>query len=401
MTKHLGWLLVVSLCTLGNGYGADWPHYRGPDGNGISPETGLNLNWAEREPQILWKMDMHDDGYAGPAVADGVLYIVDHIEDNDVVRAHDVATGELKWQFVYPAPGKKNYGFARATPAVDEGLVYTVSREGVVHCLRIDNGQPVWSRDVPKEAGSKLPSWAVAVSPVIDGDIVLVGAGGPGPYLVALNKKNGAPVASGGGTDQLGYSTPVKATINGKEQYLLFTGEGLVGVDPANFAALWKVEWKTRYDVNAADPLPVGPDRVFISSGYNRGCGVVQVRGNQAELVWENKEIQAHFSCGIVVDGMVYSTGDPGYLVCLNPQNGRAVWKEKGFQKGGLVGVQGHMIVADGAGGELTVVEINPREYVAKGSIKPLGGQTWTAPIVADKKLIVRNTKELAVLDLR
>ena len=58
------------------------------------------------------------------------------------------------------------------------------------------------------------------------------------------------------------------------------------------------------------------------------------------------------------------------------------------------------MIVANGGNGELTVVELNPKAYVAKGTIQPLGGQTWTAPIVADKKLVVRNTKALAVLDL-
>ncbi len=399
MNRSWMFLAMVGLA-LGQVSAADWPQYRGPDRNGISPETGLQLDWRERAPKLLWQAEMHDGGYAGPAVANGVLFIVDHVGDDDIVRAQNLTTGLKIWEFAYAAPTKDNYGFACSTPAVDEGLVYTVSRQGAVHCITADKGQLVWRRDVSKEVGAKLPDWQVAVSPVIDGDIVLVPGGGPGPYLVALNKKTGVPLASGGGVDKLGYSTPVIATLNGAKQYLLFTAEGLVGVNATTLEPVWKQEWKTRYDVNAADPIQVGPDRVYITSGYNRGCGVVQVRGSEAELVWENREIQAHFSCSILHEGMIYGTGDPGNLVCLDPRTGRAIWKQRGFQKGGLVGVQGHMIVANGGNGELTVVELNPKAYVAKGTIKPLGGQTWTAPIVADKKLVVRNTKALAVLDL-
>ena len=380
---------------------ADWPWFLGPEQNNQSRETGINTDWAAKPPPVLWTADLGDEGYAGPSVAGGVIYILDHEDDEDVVKAFNLDTGDLTWTFRYEARGKDNYGFARATPSVQDGRVFTMSRDGVVHALDAATGRKLWRRDIIKDVKGVAPKWKVSSSPVLDGERVIVTAGGKNAHLVALDRKTGRTVWEGGGSAASGYATPVIATLDGERQYLVFDAEGVGGVRTRDGALLWHSPWETKYDVNAASVVPLGNDRVFISSGYSRGCSVLEVKNGKARTVWENKEMNAHWSTPVLVGGYLYGTGDPGFLMCLDPRDGATTWKEKGFEKGGVLGIDGHLIAADGKQGDIVLVECTPEAYREKGRIKPLGGQTWVAPIVADGRMVVRNREKLAVIDLR
>jgi outer membrane protein assembly factor BamB len=391
---------IVAILMAGMSYADDWPQFRGPNADGISAETGINRDWAKKAPATLWTVPLHDKGYSGPAVARGKLFIVDHKDGEDIVLAFDLASGDERWRFSYKAPGDENHGFARSTPVVEGKRVYTISRAGVVHCLNVDSGKKIWRHDSLSAAKGKPPRWGVSNSPVIDGNRLIVPGGGKGAHVLALNKLNGAVLWKGGETAKLGYATPVLTKISGRAQYLIFSAKGLSGIRPSNGDVLWSHAWPTKYDINAATPIHVGDGLIFISSGYKTGCSAVQVKGSKVNEVWRSKDMNAHFSTPILVDGYIYGTGDPGYLMCLDPKTGDVKWKEKGFEKGGLVGIDGHMIVLSGDQGDAVLVEITPEAYREKGRVRPLGGQSWVAPVVSDKRLIIRNRERLAVLDL-
>src|SRR6185503_3054997 len=157
-------------------------------------------------------------------------------------------------------------------------------------------------------------------------------------------------------------------------------------------------------NVNAATPIVIG-ESVFVASGYGKGCGLYKIDGGKAEQVWANKEIKAHFNSPILLDGFIYGVGDPRTLVCLDPKTGVAAWKQDGFEKGGVVAVDGTIIAVNGASnaGDVIMVKIDPKAYTELGRIKPIpgGGQSWAPPVVADGKLFVRNQKELVCLDLK
>lgn len=382
------------------GRGADWPNFRGPNRDGISPETGINFDWAGKPPKILWTVPLSDDGYSGPSAANGTVYIVDHRKNSDVVLALDLKTGRERWQFPYSVRGREHYGFARSTPAVEDGRIYTISRDGVVHCLEAALGKKVWRCDALDEVKGKAPKWGVSHSPVIEGGMLIVPGGGKDAHVLGLNKETGKILWQGGGTARLGYATPVVAEIEQRKQYVVLHGKGLIGIDSKTGERIWSQKWKTNYDVNASTPLVLDNGSVFITSGYKTGCALVKVAGDQATIAWDSDKMNAQFSSPILVNGLIYGTSDPGYLICMEPSTGNVRWKHKDFQKGGLVGVDGHMIVLDGHDGDAALVEITPEQYREKGRIKPLGGQTWVAPIIADKKLIIRNRKQLAVVDL-
>src|SRR4051812_44915414 len=102
---------------------SDWPNFRGPNHDGISDEKLANKDWKAKPPKELWRIALGDDGYAGPSVAGGKLFIIDHKDMRDIVRAVDTKTGKDVWTFPYDDTDKSNYGFARATPTYDSGRV--------------------------------------------------------------------------------------------------------------------------------------------------------------------------------------------------------------------------------------------------------------------------------------
>ena len=380
------------------GTGTQWPRFRGVDGDGIAADTGINKDWGSREPRTLWQETLGDRGFAGPSVAAGKVFIIDHSSDRDIVRALSLDGGKEVWRFEYQDTASENYGFARSTPTYDDGKLYTLSRLGKLHCLDAESGQQVWVRDLVAEFGGQRPQWDYAASPLVDGKALIVCPGGE-TGVAALDKTSGATLWTGGIGGPPGYATPVPATLAGKRQYVIFAGTVLYAVATDSGQTLWQTPWKTEYDVNAATPI-IMEDFVFVTSGYNVGCGLFRIQARGASAAWKTPEIQSHFNTPVYVDGFLYGIGDPGNLVCVNPQDGSATWKQQGFEKGGVCCVDGVILAVDGKGGDVVMAAAEPQAYRELGRINPLGGQSWTAPIVADGKLILRNTKAVAAIDL-
>lgn len=379
---------------------ADWPRFLGPNANGVSPETGINKNWNEQPPTLLWKVDLTDDGYAGPAVANGVVFIVDHLGKDDILRALDLKTGREYGRYTYADAASSNYGFSRATPLITGNRLYYISRLGRAICLDAKSGKLVWERDLIADFKGRRPGWDFAMSPIIDDGKLIVSPGGPNAGVAALNPETGATIWAGGGSDVPGYATPVVATINGKKQYVTFTTAALMAVDPANGARLWSFPWKTGADVNAATPIVIG-NSVFITTNYGHGSALVDITPNGPQARWANPQIQSRFTTPIYLGGYLYTTTEANQLLCIVPATGEVKWRQQGFEWGGLCAVDGTLIVCDGRSGDVVMVAASPDGYRELGRIKPLGGQSWTAPIVADGKLLVRNKKALACLALK
>jgi outer membrane protein assembly factor BamB len=276
-------------------------------------------------------------------------------------------------------------------------MVYTISHSGLVHCLDEQTGAKVWARDIQADFAGQRPNWGYSMSVAIDGDAAIVCPGGPNASVVKLDRQTGETIWAGGGSDVPGYATPIIAELFGLKQYVVFTNVSVIGVQAETGALVWRVPWETT--VNVATPLVFG-NYIFITSGYGHGCAMVEVTAQGAAIRWENKEIQAHFNSPLGYGGQIYGIGDPGFLVCLDPATGNVLWKQPGFEKGGLCAVDGVLIGLAGDSGAVVMASASPAGYEELGRFTPLGGQSWTAPIVANGRLIVRNRQALASFDL-
>ena len=238
----------------------EWARWRGPNADGISPETGWDAAALAGAPKSVWKVNV-GKGNSAVSVSQGRVYTMGSTGAQDVVRCLDAGDGKEVWNFPYSCP-EGDYNGPRATPVLDEGSVFTVSREGQVHCLDAAKGRLKWTRHLAKDLKARLPKWGFAGSACVEGNVVLFNACASG---VALDKKTGRNVwtsAPGIG----GYATPVVFKIGAKPVVAVFGEKAFYLVDFASGRPFGSHPWVTEYDVNAADPAVSGTT-VFITSG--------------------------------------------------------------------------------------------------------------------------------------
>ena len=392
--------LICFTACLAAAQGSDWPCFRGLNADGISPERGINKDWNQKTPKTLWKIALSDNGYAAPAVANGKLYIVDHQGAEDIVRALDAATGKDIWRFAYADATVNRNGFTVNTPLVLGDKVYVSSRKGKIHCLNAATGEKLWGRDLASEYASKPPSWEFCASPVADNQALILGVSGTQVGVVTLDKDTGKTLWESGPL-KVSYSSPVVATIQGHKQYLILGVEGLYSLDSATGKELWQVPWPTKFGgKKGPTPIPLG-DRIFVATTDGGDTGVVDLSSGAPVMAWKHKEMQDHFSSPIFYHGHIYGSSDPKFLICVDPADGKILWKQEAGQYASILGIDDTVIALTGDKGELIMLDAAAPEYKELGRFTPLGGRSWASPIVANGCLYVRNQKELACIDLK
>ena len=267
------------LCLVSVGVGRaeekqDWPQFRGPTRDGISKETKWNPKALEGGAKVLWKANV-GEGWSSVSVSGDKVFTMGWKDDQDTVYALNVKDGKEAWKYSYPCQ-KCDYAGPRATPVTDGKVVYSLSHAGDLFCLSAQDGKVIWKKNVVSELGASVPRWNLAGSPVIQGELLLVNAGESG---MALNRKTGEKVWSSGAGPG-GYSAPVVFKHEGKDCVAVFGAKAVYGVELATGRRLWSSAWETRYDVNAADPIFLD-GKLFISSGYDRGCALLDIKGDQ------------------------------------------------------------------------------------------------------------------------
>jgi outer membrane protein assembly factor BamB len=231
------------------------------------------------------------------------------------------------------------------------------------------------------------------------GELLLLNMGASG---LALDKKTGNVVWKSAGDSS--YASPVPFTLAGKRRVALFAANGLVVVDLADGHEIASYEWKTLQNANCADPVIVG-EAIFISSGYGRGCALIDVGGGDATVRWK-KGFECHFASPVLVGDCLYVLAGSGWmradLVCVSAKDGSLRWKEKDVGSGGLVVADGKLLILSRRG-DLILAEASPIAYTELGRAKVfLTGACWNGPVLSDGQVYVRNENgTLVCLGLR
>jgi outer membrane protein assembly factor BamB len=397
LLEMLRWLFLPILWTLPEG-GTDWPRWRGPDGNGISKETEWRPQALVPAPKVLWRNTV-GVGHSSLIITGGRLYTMGNQGARDFVYCLDPEKGKLIWQFSYPCPAG-NFPGPRATPALDGGFLYTLSRNGHAFCLEADTGKVKWAKDLIKDFGAKNTDYGITGSPLVVGDAVVYNASASG---IALQKSTGEKVWASA-SELCAFASPVPVTYRSKDCAAVFSAGGLFIVDVRTGDRLTSYSWRTSFDGNAADPLRVD-GKLFITSAWEHGCALLELREGGLSPVWENKNLRGHLASPIYLDGHIYGIDDNtpnGQLRCLEAATGQLKWAQKGgFEN--LMIAAGKILAIDKKG-FLIVAEAAPAAYkeIARAAVLGNKAKNWTAPVLAGGLLYCRNGDgDLVCLDLR
>ncbi len=381
----------------------DWSDFRGPNREGKYAGPALLASWPVEGLTPLWKQPV-GEGYASFVVSGGRAFTIEQRGEREVVAAYDVRTGRQLWTNAWQARLREFMGGdgPRATPTIFEGLVYALGAEGELRALEVLTGRVVWRTNILEDANANNVQWGMSGAPLIVADTVVVHPGGPnGKSVIAYNRRTGTRVWSSL-NDQAGYASPALVTLAGVRQLLVFTASRLVGLTPESGELLWDHSWRTQADINAAQPLVVGPNRVFLSSGYGVGAAVLEIArtGDSFTVreIWRNVRLKNRFNSSVVHNGFLYGF-DESILACVDAATGELKWKGGRYGYGQLV-LSGDRLIVLTEEGELVLVRATPERHDELARFPAISGKTWNHPAITDGILLIRNLREMAAFDL-
>jgi outer membrane protein assembly factor BamB len=389
-----------------------WPAFRGPNRDGISPETTpLARTWGPAGPRELWSVDV-GEGYGGTAVANGCVYLIDYDREGkkSALRCLSLADGREIWRFAYPLTVKRNHGMTRTVPSVSGAFVVAIDPKCHVVCVDAATGELRWSINLVREFGATVPQWYAGQCPMIDGDRVILAPGGNGALLIAVELATGKLVwKTPNPRDwKMTHSSIMPMDWAGQRMYVYCGSGGVAGVAAKDGALLWDTtDWKISI-ANVPSPLVLEQGRIFLSGGYNAGSMMLELREDAGKVVPHTvfrlppETFGATQHSPVVLDGRLYGIRANGHFVCLDPQ-GKVVWSSGAAGQFGL----GPFLIAGGLGfalndnGLLSLFEAPAEKFNLLARAQVLKGrESWGTMALAGGRLIVRDFTKVVCLDV-
>jgi outer membrane protein assembly factor BamB len=391
MNRSLPLLLAVCWLAVTDVRATDWYRWRGPEQTGVSREKDLPESWSP-DPKVennnfVWRAPY--GSRSTPIVMNGRVYIINDsgagINEQERVMCFDADTGKLEWEqkfnvFLTDIVSDR-VGWTNLAGDPETGNVYAHGVQGLLICFNGKDGKIIWSHSLTEEYGRISGYGGRVVSPVVDGDLMILGMmnaswgdqGRGGNRFLAVDKRTGEVVwwgVTGGPTKDTYYSTPTVAVIGG--QRLLLSGGGDGGVHAFKVRTGEKV-WSYFFGSGAINCSPVvDGDMVYIGHGDENPDSNLQgrviclngakVENGQPALVWERPGIKVKFASPILDQGRLYVCDEVARLYCLDTATGKPLWK-KPFAYGR--NCMGSPVLADG---KIYVGEVQSKFHILKPS---------------------------------
>ena len=407
---------------------ADWPEWRGSGRDGVWREKGIVQKFEDGQLPVIWRTEIAN-GYSGPTIADGRLYVTDRLTSpKEVERVHcfDAMTGEKIWSYSYECKYQK-VGYPdgpRAAVTIADGRAYSLGTTGNLFCFDAAKGNILWSKNLKLEYEIKVPVWGIAAAPLVEENLVIVHVGGKdNACLIAFDKVSGEERWCAL-DEPASYSAPIIIEQAGKRVLVCWTGASISGLDPSTGKVYWRHPFKPfRMVINIATPV-FKDGYLFFSSFYDGSILLKATPDKLAiEKVWQRKgaretdtdSLHCCISTPIIQGDYIYGVDSQGELRCLELQTGDRVWESlDAVPKARWANI--HMVRHEdkiwmfNERGELIICKLSPEGFheicrakiiePTEGQLGQRGGVCWAHPAFAYKHVYVRNDRELLCIDL-
>jgi outer membrane protein assembly factor BamB len=319
------------------------------------------------------------------------------------VECLDAATGKPQWKKSYPTSYRDALGKGngpRSTPTISGDNVITLGPSGVLTCWALADGKKGWTREMLKDYDVPRSYFGVGTSPLVGSKLVLVNVGGDGAGVVGFDLATGKEAwkATSQGAS---YASPVVADLAGRRHAVFFTRQGLLSLDPEKGTELLSLKWRPRIDasVNAASPVILPGDHIFLSTSYDTGAILLKVKKGGVEAVWKNdRSLTCHFNTPVAVGEQLYGVhgrqeGEPK-LRCIDWKTGKVRWSEDGFGCGSVIHADGKLWMMSEAG-ELILARPNAEKFDVVSRARVLTGPVRAHLALADGLLFCRDDRKL------
>ncbi len=412
MKLSLLFSLLLAPCALL--HAANWPMWRGPNGDGTCEEKGLPEKWGVKE-NIAWRVALPEPGNSTPVIWDGKVFVTQAVDKGKkrMLFCFDRANGKKIWEsgttYTEPELTHATNPHCPASPATDGERVVVSFASAGVFCYDMA-GKEVWKRT---DLGKQHHIWGNGASPVIAGDRVFLNFGpGENTVLHCFDLKTGATIwkhaepggASGEGDNKkwLGsWSDPILRKV-GERMELMMTYPGRAcAFDPAGGKELWTCEGLTPLVYNS----PVFADGMVIAMcGYGGSAMAVRAGGDGnvtgTHRVWHLPKVQQRIGSGVVHEGHHYILTDAGIAECRDIKTGDLKWNERLKGAGQSGNNWSSLMLSEGKcysynkGGDAFVFRANPGklELIATNSLGEFSNSS-IAP--SDGQLFIRTHKAL------
>jgi outer membrane protein assembly factor BamB len=442
LSFHRRWttaLILLALSPLSPSLHAradDWPQWLGTERDAVWRETGIVEKFPEGGPTVRWRTPI-GGGYAGPAVANGRVYVTDRVlaqgvsnptspfvqkklEGKERVLCLNEADGKIIWTREYECPYNVQYPAGpRTTPLIHDRKVYTLGTEGNLLCLEAETGNIVWSRELKKDYNTKAPVWGFSAHPLLDGQKLICMVGGKGSTVVAFDKDTGKEIWRSLDAKALGYCPPMIYEAGGKRQLIIWHGQAVNGLDPETGKVYWSVPFESYAAMSISTPRKLN-EYLFLTSTFGNSLMLrLGSAAPSAEIVWKGNvkttSFDSVFAAPFVEDGHVYGTNSDGELVCIKADTGERLWKSLEPNRGKklrssdvfLIKNQDRFFLVTEKG-DLIIAKLSPKGYqeisrahLLEPTSAAFGREVvWSHPAFADRCAYMRNDKEIVCVSL-
>ena len=396
-------LLVVFLLNTSLCLSADWPQFRGPNRDGKSAETGLQKEWPEEGPTLLWSYEGVGQGYASVSVVDGTIYTTGINEDNQGTLFAIDNKGKRQWKKEYGPEWTGSYAGTRTTPTVDGNKIYVMSGMGVLSCFNRKTTELIWKVNTLEKFKGENITWGISESVIIDGDKVICTPGGQDASIVALDKHTGKTIWTSKGLSNLSaYCSPIIVNHGNSRLILTILDKLFVCLNSQEGTVLWTIPYITPHDIAAISPIYANGYIYF--TNYKKGGTVIKLsqNGSGYSEVWTSPGLDS-FHGGIVLHNHhLYGSGTKSNLICQNYETGELKFHDK------ILDSIGSLIYADGMlycyseKGTLGLIKIEKDNLKLISSFKITQGtlKHWAHPAISNGVLYIRHGEFLMAYDI-